>query len=88
MQTAATPVGNGWPGISGRARCTPSDVYGDVKRDAASGGALGGALIPSFVKCKSRHVSFRPDSERGVNAPSAERFPVQDNGYHESRARQ
>ena len=46
MATAATPVGKGWPGKRGRARCTPSDMYGDEKLDALSGSALGGALTP------------------------------------------
>jgi len=52
MQTAATPKGNGWPGSSGRARCTPLDVYGDEKLDALSGSALGGALAPLAVEGK------------------------------------
>jgi hypothetical protein len=46
MATAATPVGNGWPGKRGRARSTPFDVNGDVKLDALSGSVLGGALAP------------------------------------------
>ena len=36
MAMAATPVGNGWPGKRGRARCTPSDVNGDLTLDALS----------------------------------------------------
>jgi len=44
MATAATPVGNGWPGSSGWAHCTPSDENGDEKLDALSESAPGGAL--------------------------------------------
>ena len=50
MQTAATPKGNGWPGNSGRACCTPFDVYGDVKLEDLSGSALSGVLVPLEVE--------------------------------------
>ena len=52
MQTAATPEGNGWPGSSGRACCTPFDVYGDEKVEDLSGSALSGALVPLEVECE------------------------------------
>ena len=52
MATAATPEGNGWPGSSGRARCTPFDVYGDEKVEDLSGSALSGALVPLEVECE------------------------------------
>ena len=52
MQTAATPEGNGWPGSSGRACCTPFDVYGDEKVEDLSGSALSGALVPLEVDCE------------------------------------
>ena len=52
MQTAATPEGNGWPGSSGRARCTPFDVYGDEKVEDLSGSALSCALVPLEVECE------------------------------------
>ena len=77
MATAATAKGSGWPGSSGRACCTPFDVYGDEKLEDLSGSALSGALVPLEVECKLRQVSFRPDCERAVSAPSAECFPVQ-----------
>ena len=79
MATAATPVGNGWPGKRGRARCTPSDVNGvHILLDALSGSAPGGALAPWLVSSREQEVWLRPDSESGVKAASAERFPVQD----------
>ena len=78
MAMAATPVGNGWPGKRGRARCTPSDVNGvHILLDALSGSAPGGALAPWLVSSRQDEVWLRPDSERGVKATSAERFPVQ-----------
>ena len=78
MAMAATPVGNGWPGKRGRARCTPSDVNGDLKLDALSESAPGGALAPWPVSSRLEELWLRPDSESGVKASSAERFPVQD----------
>ena len=52
MHTAATPEGNGWPGSSGRACCTPFDVYGDEKLEDLSGSALSSALVPLEVECE------------------------------------
>ena len=78
MATAATPVGNGWPGSSGWAHCTPSGENGDEKLDALSESAPGGALAPWPVSSRLEELWLRPDSESGVKASSAERFPVQD----------
>ena len=75
--TAATAKGKGWPGSSGRARCTLSDENRDEEMDALSGSALSGALVPMEVRGKLGEVSFRPDCERAVSAPSAECFPAQ-----------
>lgn len=69
MQTAATPMGKGWPGRSGRARCTPSSVYGEEKLDALSGSALGGALALLAVSSRPEYAhSFTVGIMRGVRA--------------------
>ena len=74
MATAATAKGNGWPGSSGRARCTLSNENRDEELDALSGSAPGGALAPWPVNSRLEELWLRPDSESGVKASSAERF--------------